>query len=61
MSFKVCFEFILIVSIIFFCIVMVIIIREDDMLSDCSDSILFFEEVDLKGILYDLLEKMREV
>lgn len=59
-SFKACPEPIPIASTISFCTATATITREDDTLSDCSDSTLLPEEVDLKGTLHDLLEKMRE-
>ena len=59
-SSKACPEPIPIASTISFCTATATITREDDTLSDCSDSTLLPEEVDLKGTLHDLLEKMRE-
>lgn len=59
-SSKACPEPIPIASNISFCTATATITREDDTLSDCSDSTLLPEEVDLKGTLHDLLEKMRE-
>lgn len=57
-SSKACPEPIPIASNISFCTATATITREDDTLSDCSDSTLLPEEVDLKGTLHDLLEKM---